>query len=172
MSEMHINSGGSRERRLTAELAAKDREIARLCAIREEGMRLSARQAREIAALREALAEARGWVQDDVDADHRHRGQDVLDRIDAVLNGSPAAAEIDKDWDMKMPRIEWPPTTPDPAEAMRAKCEEIVEAELVDSAEAAHPDDGDVYAAASAAYYALRTVRTRIAALKGNGEGK
>jgi hypothetical protein len=64
------------------------------------------------------------------------------------------------------------PPAPDPAEAMRAKCEDIVEAELVDSAEAAHTDDGDVYAAASAAYYALRTVRDRIAALKGNGEGK
>ena len=60
----------------------------------------------------------------------------------------------------------------DPAEAMRAKCEAIVDAELVDSAEAAHTDDGDVYAAASAAYYALRTVRDRIAALKGKGEGK
>jgi hypothetical protein len=30
MSEMRINSGGSRERRLTEELAVKDAEIARL----------------------------------------------------------------------------------------------------------------------------------------------
>ena len=40
----------------------------------------------ENARLREALIEARGWVQDDVNADHRHRGQDVLDSIDAALN--------------------------------------------------------------------------------------
>ena len=30
-----------------------------------------------IAKLEAALREARGWVQDDVNLDHRHRGQDV-----------------------------------------------------------------------------------------------
>jgi hypothetical protein len=33
----------------------------------------------------EALKEARGWVQDEVDADPRHRGADVLARIDTAL---------------------------------------------------------------------------------------
>jgi ABC-type proline/glycine betaine transport system substrate-binding protein len=37
------------------------------------------------AALVAALEEARGWVQDEVDADPRHRGADVLARIDTAL---------------------------------------------------------------------------------------
>jgi hypothetical protein len=42
MSEMRINSGGSRERRLTEELAAKEAEIARLrerLAVAEEALK-------------------------------------------------------------------------------------------------------------------------------------
>ena len=36
----------------------------------------------------EALKEARGWVQDEVNADPRHRGVDVLARIDAALKAA------------------------------------------------------------------------------------
>ena len=42
-----------------------------------------------VAKLEATLLEARGWVQDDVNLDHRHRGQDVLDRIDAALMDAP-----------------------------------------------------------------------------------
>ncbi len=38
-----------------------------------------------VAELVAALKEARGWVQDEVNADPRHRGVDVLARIDAAL---------------------------------------------------------------------------------------
>ena len=41
---------------------------------------------KRVVALEAALREARDWVQDDVNLDHRHRGQDVLDRIDAALS--------------------------------------------------------------------------------------
>ena len=42
-----------------------------------------------VAKLEAALKEARGWVQDDVNLDHRHRGWGVLDRIDAALEDAP-----------------------------------------------------------------------------------
>ena len=47
------------------------------------------------AELVEVLKEARGWVQDEVNADPRHRGVDVLARIDAAIAaaGKPQGSE-------------------------------------------------------------------------------
>lgn len=55
---------------------------------RVDGKEIAVLRAR-VAKLEAALMEARGWVQDDVNLDDRHRGQDVLDRIDAVLKDAP-----------------------------------------------------------------------------------
>jgi hypothetical protein len=114
----------------------------------------NAAQARQIEALRKALTEARGWVQDEVNADHRHRGEDVLERIDAALS-SPSS---------------------EPAEAMRAECAELQQRE----AWLRHPPPWLLKAAERhcewpafkhALAAALNAMDERGAALKGNGEG-
>jgi hypothetical protein len=58
-------------------------QIVQICAEHETASVAALRaQNTELAA---ALEEARGWVQDEVNADPRHRGGDVLARIDAAL---------------------------------------------------------------------------------------
>lgn len=55
---------------------------------------------------------------------------------------------------------------PDPAETMRAKCFDIVAVEMEAWREAAHTDDGDLYAQALAVLGVLKPISERIAALK------
>jgi hypothetical protein len=154
MSDLRINSGGSRERRLTAELTAQAREIAALRGERDAILaELIARnavvgqlqvaiedKAREIASLKKALLNARGAIEGWIGSGYLVPGNmhDALSSIDAVLNGSPA---------------------PDPVEAMRARCEAIAR-------ETSEEHDGFGYEP-----NALR-IADAIAALKGNGEGK
>lgn len=57
--------------------------------------------------------------------------------------------------------------TPDPAEAMRAKCFDVVAVEMEAWREAGHTDDGELYAQAIAALGVLKPISERIAALKG-----
>ena len=147
-----------------AEIAAKDREIAAQKAAyehvksvmhkHEESLSETHRQIsdkdREIAALRDLLMIVRPLV----------KTQDLDNRIAAALSGSPAPdlAEWDEigDRDVGFMRV---PRAPNPAEAMRAKCEEIAREEEV--------KNGSVNGTGAA-----RRINERIAALKVNGEGE
>ena len=138
---------------------------------------------REIAALREALIDARIFAVNWRDDRYVNKAMALLVKIEAALSGAPAPAPAEDQseygpmvyGDQTQPTV-YPSASvraPDPAEAMRAKCDEAVAAHT-------QPEDSTLYKLASPEEQAIMRACNRLvvnirfaiasAALKGNGE--
>ena len=123
---------------------------------------------REIAALREALIDARIFAVNWRDDRYVNKAMALLVKIEAALSGAPAPAPAEDQseygpmvyGDQTQPTV-YPSASaraPDPAEAVRAQCEAIADGMAV-----SHSGMGPIEM--------RRKIRDAIAALKGNGEG-